>query len=400
MAMRVKTAKHGTAKSGKRIAKKTTEQVFRYYDYNLLASVILLTCFGLVMLYSTSAYSAQVTFNNDMYYFTKQAFISGGCLILVLIFSQIDYHFYARFAGILYVVSNILLFLTKFIGTELNGAKRWIYLGPVSFQPAEMAKLSIILFLPVLIVKIGKNMKTWGAFWTVLISGGLTSFLALAFTDNLSTAIILAGITVGLLFIVFPKNKPFLIGAGIVAVVAAAVIYYAKTAVGSDNFRLRRVIVWLNPEANASLGGYQVMQGLYAIGSGGFFGKGLGNSLQKLDYVPEAQNDMIFTIICEELGLFGAIMLCLLFAFMLYRLLFIAQNAPDLLGSLIASGIFVHISLQVVLNIAVVTGAIPTTGVTLPFVSYGGTSIMFLMAEMTLALSVSRQIKFKEESDK
>lgn len=378
--------------------KKRVKQVFDYYDYNLLVSIILLTCFGLIMLYSTSAYSAELEFGNDMHYFSKQAGISAFCFVMILIFSQIDYHFYASFAGLIYVVSNILLFLTKFIGTELNGAKRWIYLGPISFQPAEMAKLAIILFLPVVIVKMGKNMKTWRAFFTVLGFGGLTSFLTFVFTDNLSTAIIIAGITVGLLFIVFPNSKPFLFGAGGVAVLVAGVVYYAQTHVNSDSsFRLRRVLVWLNPEANASLGGYQVMQGLYAIGSGGFFGKGLGNSLQKLDYVPEAQNDMIFTIICEELGVFGAIMLTLLFAFMLYRLLFIAQNAPDLLGSLIASGIFVHIALQVVLNIAVVTNAIPTTGITLPFVSYGGTSILFLMAEMTLALSVSKQIKFKEQ---
>lgn len=368
----------------------------RYYDYNLLASVILLTCFGLVMLYSTSAYSAQVKFGNDMEYFSKQAAISGACLVGVLIFSQVNYHYYIKFAGILYIVSNVLLFLTKFIGTELNGAKRWIYFGPISFQPAEMAKLAVILFLPVMVVKMGKNMKSWKAFWTVLSAGAFTSILTLVFTDNLSTAVIIAGITVGLLFIVFPNNKPFLIGAGVVAAVVVGVVLYAQSVADSDNFRLRRIMVWLDPEKYSSLGGYQVMQGLYAIGSGGFFGKGLGNSLQKLDYVPEAQNDMIFTIICEELGLFGAIMLCLLFAFMLYRLLFIAQNAPDLLGSLIVSGIFIHIALQVVLNIAVVTGAIPTTGVTLPFVSYGGTSIVFLMAEMTLALSVSRQIRLKE----
>lgn len=378
--------------------KKRVQQVFHYYDYNLLVSVILLTCFGLVMLYSTSAYSAQVKFGNDMYYFAKQAAISAVCFVAVVVCSQIDYHIYASFAGILYMVANFLLFITKFIGTELNGAKRWLYIGPISFQPAEMAKLAVILFLPVLIVKMGKNMKTWPAFWMVLLAGGLTSFLTFIFTDNLSTAIIIAGITVGLLFIVFPKNMPFLIGAAGVALLAAGVVYYAQTKVTTGSgFRLRRVLVWLDPEANSSLGGYQVMQGLYAIGSGGFFGKGLGNSLQKLDYVPEAQNDMIFTIICEELGLFGAILLTLLFAFMLYRLFFIAQNAPDLLGSLIVCGIFIHISLQVVLNIAVVTNAIPTTGITLPFVSYGGTSIMFLMAEMTLALSVSKQIVFRDQ---
>ena len=158
---------------------------------------------------------------------------------------------------------------------------------------------------------------------------------------------------------------------------------------------MQRIAVWLDPEAHSSEGGYQVMQGLYAIGSGGFFGKGLGNSTQKLGALPEAQNDMIFSIICEELGVFGAAMVILLFVFLLYRLFFIAQNAPDLLGSLIASGIFVHIALQVILNIAVVINLIPTTGITLPFVSYGGTSIVFLMAEMTLALSISKQIEFR-----
>ena len=377
---------------------KSVRQFFQYYDYNLLVSVILLICFGLIMLYSSSAYSAQIKFGDDMYYFTKQAAISALCLIAVIIGSQIDYHLLTKnFAGWIYLVANILLFLTKFIGTELNGAKRWIYFGPVSFQPAEMAKVAIILFLPTLIVKMGKNMRSYTAFGVVLGAGALTSMLTYVFTDNLSTAIIIAGITVGLLFIVFPDIRPFLAGAILVVIVAVAVVWYVKGSATSGSFRLRRVQVWLNPEANSSLGGYQVMQGLYAIGSGGFFGKGLGNSLQKLDYVPEAQNDMIFTIICEELGLFGAIMLSLLFAFMLYRLFFIAQNAPDLLGALIASGIFIHIALQVVLNIAVVTNAIPTTGITLPFISYGGTSIVFLMSEMALALSVSKQIRFKDQ---
>ena len=164
----------------------------RYYDYNLLASVILLTCFGLVMLYSTSAYSAQVKFGNDMEYFSKQAAISGACLVGVLIFSQVNYHYYVKFAGILYIVSNVLLFLTKFIGTELNGAKRWIYFGPISFQPAEMAKLAVILFLPVMVVKMGKNMKSWKAFLTVLSAGAFTSTLRLpqiaALTQSIGTA--------------------------------------------------------------------------------------------------------------------------------------------------------------------------------------------------------------------
>ena len=164
----------------------------------------------------------------------------------------------------------------------------------------------------------------------------------------------------------------------------------------SSSFRLRRILVWLHPEDFADGDGYQTLQALYAIGSGGFLGRGLGNSIQKLGSVPEAQNDMIFSIVCEELGIAGGIMVLLLFSYLLYRLFFIAQNAPDMFGSLMVSGVFIHISLQVIFNIAVVVNMMPNTGVTLPFISYGGTSIMFLMAEMGLALSVARQIRFQD----
>ena len=170
-------------------------------------------------------------------------------------------------------------------------------------------------------------------------------------------------------------------------------MYKRQTITTSENFRLRRIITWLDPENHADKGGFQVMQGLYAIGSGGFFGKGLGNSTQKLGVIPEVQNDMILSIVCEELGVFGAIVILVLFGLLLYRLMFIARNAPDLYGSLIATGIFAHIALQVILNIAVVTNLIPTTGITLPFISYGGTSILFLMTEMGIALGISRKIK-------
>ncbi len=380
----------------KRPVKRVVSMERDYYDYNLLAVVILLTCFGLVMLYSTSAYEAMLeSGGDDMSYFRKQAFISAGALILALIGSQFDYHLLARFSMPLYWVSVGFLFITKFIGREVNGARRWIYFGPVSFQPAEMAKLAIILFLPVLIVKIGRQMKGWKAPLIVFMFGFISGSFTYLFTDNLSTAIIIMGITCILIFVAHPKTRPFLIMAAVgITLVALLVWFLVNTAVNSESFRIRRIQVWIDPEAHASLGGYQVMQALYAIGSGGFFGKGLGNSTQKLGALPEAQNDMIFSIICEELGVFGAVLLILLFVFMLYRLFFIAQNAPDLLGSLIATGIFVHIALQVVLNLAVVTNLIPTTGITLPFVSYGGTSIVFLMAEMALALSVSKRIRF------
>ena len=170
-----------------------------------------------------------------------------------------------------------------------------------------------------------------------------------------------------------------------------------QIAQSSDSFRWQRIRAWLNPESESSGTGYQIMQGLYALGSGGLFGKGLGNSAQKLGAVPEAQNDMIFTIVCEELGVFGAALLTMLFVFLLYRLFFIAQNAPDLLGSLIVTGIFAQVALQVILNIAVVLNVIPATGITLPFISYGGTSIVFLMMEMGIALSVADKIRLKDE---
>ena len=162
------------------------------------------------------------------------------------------------------------------------------------------------------------------------------------------------------------------------------------------DYQLRRINVWVNPVQYARSGGYQVLQGLYAIGSGGLFGKGLGESLQKLGFVPEAQNDMIFSIICEELGLFGAISVILIFMFMIYRFMVIAGNAPDLMGAMIVIGVMAHIAIQVILNIAVVTNTIPNTGVTLPFISYGGTSVMFLMLEMGMVLSVSNQIKLEQ----
>ena len=183
----------------------------------------------------------------------------------------------------------------------------------------------------------------------------------------------------------------------VVAVVALIIVIYASTLEydPTGNFRLRRVQVWLHPEQYSAFGGYQVIQGLYAIGSGGLFGKGLGNSAQKISSIPEAQNDMIFSIICEELGIFGMLLVLLLFGYLLYRLFFIAQNAPDLFGSLMVTGIMAHIAIQVILNIAVVTNTIPNTGITLPFISYGGTSVAILLTEMGLALSVSRRIKLE-----
>ena len=383
------------AKSRNRPAEKA-----QYFDFDLLMVIVFLMCFGLVMLYSTSSYEAQADFGNDMYYFSKQALIAAAGVAGMFIVSKIDYHYYGAFALEIYIFSMILMALVQTpLGVTVNGARRWIGLpGNMTLQPAEITKIAVILFISYELCRLGRKAYTMEGIIRVLALGAVASGGVLFLTDNLSTAIIVMAITCILIFVIHPKTKPFLavIGAG-AAVAAIGIAILSVTVANSDNFRLQRIISWLNPEATMDTGSYQVMQGLYAIGSGGFFGKGLGNSTQKLGVIPEAQNDMILVVICEELGVFGAIIILVLFGLLLYRLMFIAKNAPDLYGSLIATGIFAHIALQVILNIAVVTGLLPTTGITLPFISYGGTAILFLMAEMGIALGISRKIRLEGE---
>ena len=373
-----------------------------YYDYSLLAVVIILICFGLVMLYSASAYEAATSsIRDDMYYFRRQAVFDVLAVVVAILLSMfLDYHTAVKLSPVLYVVALGLMAMVKYtpLGRSAGGAKRWLYLG-VQFQPSEIAKIAVILFTAYLILRIGKNMGTVKAFLVLMLFGGIQAFGAFYLTDNLSTGVIILGICFFMVFLASPNTKRYIVlFIGLAAGLAVGLIAFNAAFSSSSNFRLRRVLVWLHPEKYLASGGYQVMQGLYAIGSGGLFGKGLGNSTQKLSTIPEAQNDMIFSIICEELGLFGAIVVLILFAYLLYRLFFIAQNAPDLYGTLIASGVFIHIALQVILNICVVLNLIPTTGVTLPFVSYGGTSVLFLMIEIGLVLNVARQIRFEDES--
>ena len=378
---------------------KKKEHSIAYFDYSLLAILICLICFGLVMLYSTSSYSAMMKQNGDsLFYFKRQVLFCIVGLIGMWIVSRIDYHWYFERSKFFYFISIFMMFLVKTpLGKEVNGAKRWIKLPfEQQLQPVEIAKIAIILFIPALICTMGREIKTLEGIVKVLAWGAFSAAVVFIITENLSTAIIVMGITCIMIFVVHPKTRIFIIiavGIILIGIVGARVLGMAMET--SGNFRLRRILVWLNPEKYASEGGYQIMQALYAIGSGGFFGKGLGNSAQKM-IIPEVQNDMILSIICEELGVFGAIMVLILFGMLLYRLLFIAQNAPDLYGSLVVSGIFAHIALQVILNVMVVINCIPTTGITLPFISYGGTSVLFLMAEMGLALGVSSKIKIAE----
>ncbi len=370
-----------------------------FSDYTLLFIVLFLLAFGLVMLYSTSAYDANLTYNDSTYLFRKQIFSTLAGLVVLFIVSHLPYHIWERFAVLGYGVSVALILLIIPLGIEANGAKRWLRVFGDSLQPAEVAKLAMILFLAYLICKLGRNIRTMKGFFVVLGSAVPMSGLIYVITRNLSSAIIIMGIAVVMLFVACPDYKRFIIlGVIGIAGVAAVVFLIIKMSEGGSvgGFRGERILAWRDPEAYASGKGFQTLQALYAIGSGGILGKGLGQSMQKLGFLPEAQNDMIFSIICEELGLFGAIAVLLMFILLIWRCMIIANNAPDLFGALLVVGVMGHIAIQVILNVAVVTNTIPNTGISLPFISYGGSSVMFLLAEIGIVFSVGRGIRLKD----
>ena len=319
------------------------------YDYTLLAALFLLVLLGLVILYSTSAYNGEVKFHDSFYYLKKQVFATLLGIAGMLVAANMDYHIWRYVAVLGYFTAILLSVAVLFIGDEYNGSKRWLSLGPFSFQPSEFAKVAVILFLAYMITK---NINDMGRMRTMI----------------------------KIIVLILPIVVMAVLGIGFMAIFLAM-----------ESYRLERLAIWRNPENYEK--GYQTLQGLYAIGSGGLFGRGLGQSVQKLGFVPEAQNDMIFSIICEELGLFGAGFILVLFLILIWRFFVIATHAEDLFGALIAAGAMGHMMIQVILNIAVVTNTIPNTGITLPFISYGGTSVVFLLLEMGLVLSVSSLVK-------
>ncbi len=361
-----------------------------YFDYSLLFIVLFLLGFGLVMIYSTSSYESGTA------YLKQQAFAVVLGLIAMTVVARIDYHFWEKFAIPAYIVSCVLiLLLLTPLGMTRNGATRWLNFG-ISLQPAEVAKLGMIVFLASFSCKLGKTIRTWKAFLIIMALSGVVAGLIYVISKNLSSAIIVMGIAVVMVFVSSPDYKKFVIMALGVLAAAAILVVYIKSQNTAGSFRGERILAWLNPEQYADGKGFQTLQALYAIGSGGLFGKGLGQSMQKLGFIPEAQNDMIFSVICEELGLFGAIAVLLLFALLIWRCMIIANNAKDQFGAMLVVGVMGHLAIQVILNVAVVTNTIPNTGISLPFISYGGSSVMFLLIEIGLVLSVARNIELKE----
>ncbi len=377
--------------AGKRNRKKSEKKTGIFYDYSMLFLVIFLIFFGLIMLYSTSYYSASIHQNDGMYYLKRQGSFAILGIAIMLMVSKIDYRFLLKkipktnlyWPGMFLFISILLQIYVLIAGEDINGAKRWISIaGVITFQPSDFAKIAIIIYTAYNIYLNPRLLDKVGGFIRIAIPVGVDIILIAA--ENLSTAIVITLVFGGMCFIA-SRNKRYFVFAIILAVIAGVLFIRF-----GEGFRMSRVIAWKNVETDSKA--YQILQGLYAIASGGMFGKGLGNSMQKLGYVPEAQNDMIFTIICEELGVFGACCVMLLFILLLCRIFQIAVNSPDLFGGMLCVGVLIHVAAQVLLNIAVVTNTIPSTGVALPFISYGGTSLAVLLMEMGLVLSVSNRV--------
>lgn len=365
-----------------------------YYDYSLLFLTLFFVGFGLIMIYSTSSFNAEREFGNSAHYLTRQgAFALIGIAIMLFVSSTFDYRRLIKPLPII-KIKPVTLFYTICIFLQIyvilftdpiKGSKRWINLGPVGFQPSELSKVALILFTAYIIQLAPRRLDKFMGFVRVIFF--VAPMLLLVVIPNFSTGLIM-GIIVVIICFVASRKKLYFILAGILGAAAGAFFIF-----GVD-YRGERLEIWRNVETHPK--GHQILQGLYAIASGGIFGKGLGQSMQKLGFIPESHNDMIFSVICEELGLFGAICIILLYLLVIWRLFIISINAPDLFGGLIATGILTHIAVQVLINISVVTNTIPSTGIPLPFISYGGSSLIFLLFEMGIALNISNQIKYEK----
>lgn len=338
------------------------------------------------MLLSASTPAAKANYGNSYYFFTKQLLFVVVGVIGMFVVSKIDYHIYAKFITKAMIVCVALLVAVAIpgIGVSINGSRRWLPLPGFQLQPSEFVKPAVAIYFAYLIIGGKYNLREIKQLWPFGVVLVIISILMLL-EPHLSGTIVIIAIGVAVLMAAGAKLKPFIIGFIVGVPVMVAGVYYLSPV------RWARIAIFLNPFSDKQKTGYQITQSLYAIGSGGLFGKGLGRSVQKYSYLPEPYNDFIFSVICEELGLIGAACVIALFAFLLMRALRIAMDAPDTFGSLIGVGIAAQIGIQTILNIAVATSSVPNTGVSLPFFSYGGTAILVLLLEMGILLNISRQ---------
>lgn len=357
-------------------------------DIPFLGLTIALLTIGLIMLFSASYPYAYYYKDSSYYYFIRQIVFAVAGLVAMLLMSKINYKILKAIYKPVFVVTIALLVIVLFYHTNVQNFKRWIPLGPVSIQPSDLAKFTIILTLAVYISKYYKKMKTMK--YGILIPVGIIAiFCGLIYLEHhLSCTILMFFIGACLMFAGGSDWKLFAFGLAVIVLLGFLVVSFPTLI---ENYAGKRIVAWLDKDYDPLNGRWQTNNSLYAIGSGGFFGAGLGNSKQKYLYVSEPQNDFIFSIVCEELGFFGAAIIIVLFAALVIRGLIIASRCKDKFGSLLIIGVVAQIGLQVVLNILVVTDTLPNTGFALPFFSYGGTAIFMLLFEIGVVLSVSRK---------
>ena len=375
------------------MAKKKKEKSFSSFvnnpiDFTLLITILLLLSMGLVMVLSASSPSALSESGNSYAFFSKQLIFAILGIIAMLFISKIDYRFYQKFYKHAWWIALILLALVLIAGETVNGAKRWIYVTEtLSFQPSEVVKILMIIFYAGILVKNRDELGlyTKGFIKNMCLLAPIIGLLLLE--PHFSTSIVIIGICATMMIMAGCKFWHFL-ATGAVAGIPAMILLIVK-----EPYRLQRVITFLDPWKDATGDGWQVIQSLYAIGSGGLFGVGLGESKQKFLYIPEPHNDFIFSILGEELGFIGCAVVLILFAIFIWRGVLIAMKAPDMFGSLIAIGITALVAIQVIINVAVVTSSMPATGMPLPFFSYGGTALFINLCAMGILLNISKNCK-------
>lgn len=374
---------------GKSIKQLTIDSKGKQLDFTLLFVVLVLLFTGLIALSSASSYYALTEFNDSSYYIVRQIAFAVVGIVGMLIISKIDYKKYIKFGYLIYGI-GILLMLMVFvpgIGGTVNGANRWLNLGFMRFQPSEIMKLCLIIGLSTYIEKNQAKMKTIKGYLVPACMLGLVC-LIMYFQDHMSGMIVMMVLGATIIFINGIKIKTrYLVIGGLLIVVVAAVFLL------SDSYRLERVTSFMNPEADTTGSNWQPIQSLYAIGTGGLFGRGLGQSRQKYLWLPEAQNDFIFSVFAEEFGFVGCVIVLTLYGFFVTRGLVIAMKSKNKYGTLIAGSIITMFAFQIIVNIAVVTVSMPTTGMPLPFFSAGGTSLLINLAAVGLVLNISRQGK-------
>ncbi len=356
-------------------------------DYTLLITVLLLLSLGLIMVLSASSPTALSEGKSSYAYFIKQAGFALGGIALMIVLSKIDYRIYKKFYLIAYFVALALLVAVLVIGKEANGAKRWIYIAGISFQPSEAVKLCMIVFYATVLTKNKDNLKDFFNGWIKHLIMLVPIIGLLIVEPHLSASIVIVGVCM-IMMTLAGCNLWQIVVPGVVIGVPAVTIGIVK--IQKFAHALKRITTFIDPWKDKLGDGWQVIQSLYAIGSGGLFGLGLGQSRQKYLYLPEPQNDFIFSVMAEELGFVGCAFVIILFAILIWRGTLAAMKAPDMFGSLLAIGITSLIGIQAIMNIAVVTSTMPATGMPLPFFSYGGTALLIILCEMGVLLNISR----------